>query len=127
MEVEQKIPSKRFVKVKYRDLITDPEATLKRICSFLNLSFNQDMLNYFHAEESIKTARSGIMWQNLSQPIMAGNYDKYLKELSQEEIKIFEMVAGEILEELGYAITSDYKNMPEIEQHEIEAYSLQND
>ena len=85
------------------------------------------MLNYFHAEESIKTASSGLMWQNLSQPIMTGNYDKYLKELTREEIEIFEIVAGEILEKLGYDITTDFQNMPEIEKHEIEAYSLQND
>jgi hypothetical protein len=126
LEVEQKIPSNRFVKVKYRDLITDPESILKTICSFLNVPFNESMLNYFDAEESIKTARSGMMWQNLSQPIMAGNYDKYLKELTPEEIKIFEIVVGDILEKLGYAITSDYKNMPEIKQDDIEAYSLQN-
>lgn len=126
MEVEQKIPSSRFIKVKYRDLINDPESVLKQICSFLNVPFNQDMLNYFRAEESIKTARSGMMWQNLSQPIIAGNYDKYLKELTPEEISIFEVVAGDILEKLGYAITSDYKNMPEIEQHDIETYNLFN-
>ncbi len=126
MEVEKKIPSSRFIKVKYRDLINDPEPVLKNISSFLHVPFKQDMLNYFRAEESIKTARSGMMWQNLSQPIIAGNYDKYLKELSPEEISIFEVVAGDILEKLGYAITSDYKNMPEIEEHDIETYSLLN-
>ena len=67
-----------------------------------------------------------MMWQNLSQPIMAGNYDIYLKELTPEEIRIFEIVAGDILEKLGYAITFDYNNMPEIKQDDIEAYSLQN-
>jgi hypothetical protein len=126
LEVEQEIPSRRFIKVKYRDLITDPESILKKLCSFLSVPFNHNMLNYFRAEESIKTARSGMMWQNLSQPIMAGNYDKYLKELTPEEVNIFEIVAGDILEKLGYAITSDYKNMPEIEPDDIKAYGLQN-
>ena len=126
LEVEQKIPSGRFFKVRYRDLITDPETILKRICAFLNVSFDRNMLNYFKAEESIKTARSGMMWQNLSQPIIAGNYDKYLKELTPEEIGLFEMVAGDILERLGYEINTDYKNMPEIEKENIEVFSLQN-
>ncbi len=126
LEVEQNIPSDRFIKVKYRDLITDPESILQNICSFLNVPFNQNMLNYFDAEESIKTARSGKMWQNLSRPIMAGNYNKYFKELRLEEIKIFEIVAGDMLEKLGCTVTSDYKNMPEIKEHDIEAFSLQN-
>lgn len=126
LELEQKIPSDRFINIKYRDLITDPEPTLKKICSFLNVTYNQNMLDYFQAEESIKTARSGKMWQNLSQPIMTGNYNKYLKELTPEEIEVFEVVAGEMLEKLGYTVSSDYKNLPEIDEHDINAYTLQN-
>jgi sulfotransferase family protein len=126
LEVVQNIPSDRVINVKYRDLITDPESILKKICSFLDVQFKQIMLDYFHAEESLKTASSGAMWQNLSQPIMAGNYNKYLKELTPEEIRIFEKVAGDTLEKLGYALTSDYKNGAEIDKHAIEAYSLQN-
>lgn len=126
LEVEQSIPSDRFINVKYRDLITDPESILKKICSFLNVPFNQNMLNYFHAEEALKTAKSGKMWQNLSRPIMAGNYNKYLKELTPEEIRIFEIVAGDTLEKLGYTVTSGCKNVSEIEEYKIEAYSLQN-
>ncbi len=104
LEVEQTVPPQRYIKVRYRDLITDPEPVLNKICSFLNVPFSQNMLNYFRAEESIKTARSGMMWQNLSQPIMSGNYNKYLKELTAEEIGIFEIVAGDMLEKLGYEI-----------------------
>jgi hypothetical protein len=126
IEVERIIPSGRFIKVRYRDLINEPEPILKNICSFLNVAFNRNMLDYFRAEESLKTARSGMMWQNLSQPIIAGNYDKYLQELTPAEIGIFEHVAGDVLEKLGYHISTDYKNMPAIEQLEIEAFNLQN-
>ena len=51
-----------------------------------------DMLDFFRAEESINTTKSGEMWKNLSHPIMADNYNKYLKELTSEEIEIFEML-----------------------------------
>ena len=127
MEVERNIPSDRVINVKYLDLITDPESVLKRICHFLLVPFNQNMLDYYHSEESLETARGGKMWQNLSQPIMAGNYNKFLKELTPEEIRIFEKVAGDTLEKLGYPLTSDYRNGAEIEVHTIEAYDLQND
>jgi hypothetical protein len=124
--VEQNIPSDRVINVKYFDLITDPEPVLKKVCCFLKVPFNQNMLDYFHSKESLETARGGKMWQNLSQPIMAGNYNKFLKELTPEEIRIFEKVAGDTLEKLGYAVTSDYKNGAEIEAHTIKAYGLQN-
>ena len=126
LEVEQNIPIDRFIKVKYRDLSTDPVSILKEICSFLNVPFSQNMLDYFNAEESLKTARSGKMWQNLSQPVMAGNYNKYLTELTREEIRLFESVAGDTLARLGYVVDHDYINGAEIEEHDIEAYSLQN-
>ncbi len=51
--------------------------------------------------------------------------DRYSLDISFKNTE-FEIVAGDILEKLGYAITSDYKNMPEIKQDDIEAYSLQN-
>ena len=126
LEVDQKIPARRFIKVRYRDLITDPEAVLKSICAFLMVAFDRNMLNYFQAEESIKTARSGIMWQNLSQPIITGNYDKYLKELTPEEISIFEKAAGDMLEKLGYSVATDYRNTPQIRPEDIVLYDRQN-
>lgn len=127
IEVSRKIPSNRFISVNYRNLITNPKIELKRICSFLNVNFNEKMLDYFHAEESINTAKSGEMWENLSRPIMKINYNKYLKELDKEEIKIFENIAGDLLVKLGFDLSSDNKNLQEITQLQIENYDSQND
>lgn len=126
-EVRENIPQKRFIEVKYRDLITDPQSILVKVCSFLNVTYNQNMLDYFHAEESINIARSGEMWKNLSQPIITSNYNNYLKELSVDEIELFESIAGDVLEDLGYTISSDYKSIPEIGEPNIETFNLLND
>lgn len=125
-EVKRQIPSNRFFEVKYQDLITNPKSILVDLCSFLNVPFDDIMLEYFTAEESITAAKSGDMWKNLSQPIMAGNYNKYLKELTSEEIEIFERVAGDVLGNLGYTLTSDYKNTSKIGKQNIKAFSLLN-
>ena len=126
LEVKQNIPSNRFIEVNYRHLITDPKLELEKICSFLNVPYRNNMLDFFHAEESINTAKSGEMWKNLSHPIMAGNYNKYLKELTSEEIKIFECVTGDMLERLDYSVSTDYKMMPKFRQMEINNFDLQN-
>ena len=42
------------------------------------------------------------MWQNVVKPVMRDNFNKYLSELSDDEIFIFEAVAGETLQTLGY-------------------------
>ena len=44
------------------------------------------------------------MWENVTKPVMKNNYGKFLKELSPEEILIFEQVAGDTLVKLGYQL-----------------------
>ena len=44
------------------------------------------------------------MWANVARPIFDNNSKKYLTELSKEEVVIFESVAGDVLEILGYRL-----------------------
>ncbi len=127
LEIEQNTPSDRIIRVKYLDLITEPESILRELCAFLNLPFNYKMLNYFNSEESLNTASSGTMWKNLIQPIMTDNFNKYLKELTQKEIRIFESVAGETLEKLGYKCSFTFKNGTEFDKQTIKVFSLENE
>lgn len=126
LELEQSLSSDRLINIRYRDLITDTESVLKGICAFLDVPYQRIMLDYFHAEESLNTARSGKMWQNLSRPVMAKNYDKFLQELTPEEICLFEHVAGDTLQKFGYTLTSGRRNGTGISQQDIDAYTLQN-
>lgn len=41
-----RIDSKRYIIVKYEDLVSEPEKTLSRITQFLSLTYNSNMLNY---------------------------------------------------------------------------------
>ena len=41
-----KYAQNRFKILKYEDLINQPESTLKDICNFLSISFNEEMMNY---------------------------------------------------------------------------------
>lgn len=93
----------RVVKVKYEDFIHDPVPSLRKICSALEIEFDPAMLDYAESTESKLTAASGKMWSNLTRPVMRENTRKFLKELSFEDLVIFESVAGDTLEALGYA------------------------
>lgn len=126
LKIKQVIPANRFVEVNYRDLITKPKSVLENVCAFLQVPFRKSMLDYFQAEESINTAKSGDMWKNLSLPIMAKNYNKYLKELSLDEIEVFESIAGNTLKKLGYKISSTPKSRTEIVQSDINRFNLRN-
>lgn len=102
LEVRNRVGDGRFISISYENLLADPKEVLQHLCEKLNLTYSDSMFQYFSSHESINTAGSGKMWENLSKPILTDNHDKYIKELTDEEILIFESVAGPTLEKLGY-------------------------
>lgn len=103
LALQQQLGGERVLSVRYEDFIADAEATLKRICSGMNIAYTPAMLEYANAHESKITASSGKMWSNLTQPLLRNNSNKYVAELSYDDLLIFESVAGDTLEKLGYA------------------------
>lgn len=100
----QQLGNKRVLKVCYEDLIHNSESELQKICSFIGADYNPVALDYYNSEESHKTAHSGVMWENVEKPIIANNFNKFKKGLSPEDILLFEQVAGDTLEKLGYSL-----------------------
>jgi hypothetical protein len=87
----------------YEELIADPEAVLHRLCPFLGIEYQDRMLAGYTSTEASRTACSSSLWENLTRPIMRDNSQKFLEELSVEDIRIIEAVAGDCLDTLGYA------------------------
>lgn len=106
LEVIGKLPEHRFISIRYEDFISSPSPFMKEICDKLHVPFTEDVFDYFHSRESINTAKSGAMWRNVAKPIIGSNVKKYEKELSVEDIRIFEQVAGDVLIELGYPLST---------------------
>ena len=121
------IPADRFVSLRYEDLIADPEKTLRDLCQALAVEFRDEMLHYFEAGESKRTAHAGRMWENLERPIMASNQKKFLKAFTSEQLIIFESVAGDVLKELGYSLVSDSTQLrKEFSPDEIQSFEQEN-
>lgn len=100
------LPADRYVVVCYEELLSHPRAVLSTICQKLQIPFREEILDYFHSHESQITANSGNMWKNLTQPIIKTNTNKFRKELTKDEIQIFESVAGNILEHFNYDLVT---------------------
>lgn len=100
----ENLGEKRVLQVRYENLLVNPSQELQRICDFLGIQYSNDALNYHQSHESRETANSGLMWQNVVKPVLADNQQKFLKELSEEDIRIFERVAGDTLVKLDYKL-----------------------
>lgn len=88
------ISSNNLYQLKYEDLLDDVDFHVKKIYEFLNLDYDNEVLN------------------NLSETVIPGNYDKWKKVLSRKKISIFESVAADTLLRFGYEITSKNLTVP---------------
>jgi hypothetical protein len=123
LELAAKIGSSRILKVRYEDLLHHPVKELKKICSFIGAEYNPVAMDYYHSEESHKTALSGVMWENVEKPVIANNFNKFKKELSPEDILLFEQVAGDTLEKLGYQRTFPNNGIHIFTSEEIKSFN----
>jgi hypothetical protein len=102
LQLRDKIGSERFLGVSYEELVGNAEQTCKRVCEFLGVTYTESMMEFHQSVEAQKTASSSELWGNVVRPLMQTNTRKFLKETKEEDLRIFESVAGESLDALGY-------------------------
>jgi hypothetical protein len=109
---------RHYLEVRYEALVLNPEATLRRICAFIDLAFDASMLLYWkHAAERlaehqqrVDAAGSVLLSQaqrQLQQQCAAaapdpGRIGAWRGELRRDEHWRFRLVAGRLLDQLGY-------------------------
>lgn len=96
------VPAQRFTGISYEELVAQPEPVMRRLCTFLGADYHPRMLEFHASEEARRAADSSALWGNVVKPIMTGNTRKFIREASAEDISIFESVAGDVLDALGY-------------------------
>jgi hypothetical protein len=126
IELANRIEEDRFFALNYETLIAQPETVIRDLCNFLDIAYNDNMLSFYNSHESKATAAAGEMWQNLEKPIMSNNTGKFHKELTSEEIEIFEMVNEDVLKELDYPLFTSLTNTQLISEGAIEQYGIEN-
>ena len=92
----------RYREVRYEELIREPRKVLEELCSFVGLGFDERMLRYHErADELVPTLGHTDHHQNLYKPPTVGLRDWRL-EMSTADVAVFQSIAGELLDELGY-------------------------
>jgi hypothetical protein len=87
----------RYLEVRYEDLVADVEAVLRRICGLTRLDYEPAMADYAgNVDVSAKPHQ-----QSLKRPPTTGLRD-WRTQMRPADVKAFERVAGDLLQELGY-------------------------
>jgi hypothetical protein len=113
----------RYVEARYEDLVRDPETTLRRICAFIELPWEEAMLRYHERAAGRLTEMAGSLRAEGGHAEQAAGYrvdnhapttkppdpaklDKWRREMAPDDVRAYDAVAGELLAELGYEVGS---------------------
>ena len=92
----------RYTEVRYEDLVADTETEVRRICEFLDLSWQPAMLRYHEkADEFVASSHEPEAFRNVARPPTTGTRD-WSEAMTDRDIAIFEAIAGDLLRDLGY-------------------------
>jgi len=103
---------RHMLEVRYEELVREPEAVLRRICSFVELPFDGAMLDYHrraperlaeHEARPQVTKEQRLKQQEAAtRPPDPSLIGRWRRDLTREDAARFDHVAGALLRELGY-------------------------
>jgi Sulfotransferase domain len=97
--------------LKYEDLIQDPTRTLESICKFLNINFEDQMLNFYEqSDRNIGRHHSELIFK----PLSSVSINKWEKEFKECELGIYENIAGSCLKSNNYKVCSNISSKHKI-------------
>ena len=113
----------RYVEARYEDLVRDPEGTLRRVCEFIELPWDDAVLRYHEGAAARLTEMAGTLRAEGAHAEQAAGYrianhapttrppdpaklDKWRREMAPADVRAYEAVAGGLLAELGYEVTT---------------------
>ncbi len=101
-EFKKVVKKENLYELRYEDLLDNPKKITQEICVFLGENYSQEMLLFHQTTTAYPTDKNND--QNLSQPLMQSNKEKWRQALSSKELRIFEAVAAKELESYGYPL-----------------------
>ncbi|MFK5951073.1 MAG: sulfotransferase [Methylococcales bacterium] len=91
--LQARVANDNFIIVKYEDLVSSSENTVKNICKIIDVDFEPDMLNVVSHNSSNTSPDKGIFSTSI---------DKWKARLKPEEITISQLLCNKQLNFLGY-------------------------
>ena len=95
----------RYTEVRYEDLLDDPRRELEKLCGFLDLGFEEQMLDYqSKADATAATYVGPDVHANLRKPLSKGLRD-WRRDISPSELAVLQRLGGSTFAAFGYDTT----------------------
>lgn len=104
-KVRQKIGRENVLLVRYEDLVLQPEPATKKICQFLNIGFEETMLNV-----GVFNSSFGDKFQTDKQ-FNTENLDRWKGNLSNDIVFLIEKYCSSLMKQYGYESSNTKSNL----------------
>jgi len=94
----------RYREVRYEDLVTDPESTLRQLCDWLQVEYDPQMLDFHRTRAAAEYAAGGIVARRLKEPVDQQRLRIWQREMSRADQRSILRQAGGLLEHYGYPV-----------------------
>jgi chorismate mutase-like protein len=101
------VPPVSLFELRYEDLVTEPEPTLRALLAFVGVPWDAAVLRHTDAEHGLlANPFDHPSAEAVRRPINDAAVGRYRRDLSPDDVAAFERIAGETLRRLGYRATA---------------------
>lgn len=97
----------RYYELKYEDLVTDTEATLRGLFEFLQLEWEPAVMNFHEVQSSSRDPVKFAQNPEATKPLQRSSIGRWRKDLSQDDLAYVLRECGPLLRTLGYLEEGD--------------------
>ncbi len=94
------------IRISYEDLVMYPEETLRKVCEGVGVKFEEAMIQYNRCEHEYPEWEAGSTDAKQKTCIDTGSIGRWKKQLDKESLLKLEALSGELLETLGYELST---------------------
>jgi len=92
----------RTVELKYEELLNNPAQNLKKVCDFIGVPFETEMLNFHQTSEKFVDHHLSEL---IFRPLDPSNTRKWVKSFTSFELKKYDFFSRKTLRRYGYPVT----------------------
>ncbi len=93
-----------YLEIRYEDLVNNPEKEIKKVCDFLEIDFEPQMINSENIADKLGDVAVRKHHANVYKPINKENIGKGRKKMSLEDKIQIDKIIGKELLQLGYKL-----------------------
>lgn len=94
----------RYLEIQYERLVAQPDVEARRVAEFLDEKYDPEMIE---PDADGPGNPALIDWPGVNQAIDSANVQKWKKQLTDDELAAFDVCARDVLESLGYPVSSE--------------------